>query len=99
MYAGTCAGVPLEANTKYWVVFRSLSQHPNSFYRVAESNSNNQDTSSAAGWSIGDQTWSLHLHVLTKEPGLGNGVGQQSAGHRRLRQPQLAEGRIDPPGG
>ena len=28
MYAGTCAGVTLEASTKYWVVFRSLSKYP-----------------------------------------------------------------------
>ncbi len=60
MYAGTCAGVTLEASTKYWIVFRSLSEHPNSFYRVAESNSNSEDTSGAAGWSIGDQTKSRH---------------------------------------
>ena len=66
MYAGTCAGVTLEASTKYWVVFRSLSQHPNSFYRVAESNSNSEDTSSAAGWSIGNQTYSLR-YTSTKE--------------------------------
>ena len=59
MYAGTCAGVTLEASTKYWVVFRSLNQHPNSFYRVAESNSNSEDTAGAAGWSIGNQTFSL----------------------------------------
>ena len=59
MYAGTCAGVTLEASTKYWVVFRSLNQHPNSFYRVAESNSNSEDTAGAAGWSIGNQTYSL----------------------------------------
>ena len=59
MYAGTCAGVTLEASTKYWVVFRSLSRHPNSFYRVAESNSNSEDTAGAAGWTIGDQTYSL----------------------------------------
>ena len=58
MYAGTCAGLALEASTTYWIVFRSLNEHPNSFYRVAESNSNSEDTSGAAGWSIGNQTWS-----------------------------------------
>ena len=58
MYAGTCAGVTLEANTKYWVVFRSTSKFPNTFYRVAESNSNSEDASRASGWSIGNQTWS-----------------------------------------
>ena len=58
MYAGTCAGVTLEADTKYWVVFRSLSKFPNTFYRVAQSNSNSQDPASAAGWTIGNQTWS-----------------------------------------
>ena len=56
MYAGTCAGLTLEASTKYWIVFGSLSEYPNSFYRVAESNSNSEDASRAAGWSIGDQT-------------------------------------------
>ena len=65
MYAGTCAGVTLEANTKYWVVFRSASKYPNSFYRVAESNSNSEDASRAAGWSIGNQTWS-RLYNSTK---------------------------------
>ena len=59
MYAGSCAGVTLEASTKYWIVFRSLNQHPNSFYRVAESNSNSEDTAGVAGWSIGNQTYSL----------------------------------------
>ena len=100
MYAGTCAGVTLEASTTYWVVFRSLSQHPNSFYRVAESNSNSEDTAGAAGWSIGNQTFGpCATRPHQSAAGLGNGVGQQSAGHRRLRQPQVAEGRIDPPGG
>ena len=66
MYAGTCAGVTLEASTKYWIVFRSLNQHPNSFYRVAESNSNSEDTAGAAGWSIGNQTYSLR-YTATKE--------------------------------
>ena len=56
MYAGTCAGVTLEASTTYWVVFRSLSLFPNTFYRVAESNSNSEDASGVAGWSIGNQT-------------------------------------------
>ena len=28
MYAGTCAGVTLEASTTYWIVFRSLSRTP-----------------------------------------------------------------------
>ena len=69
MYAGTCAGVTLEASTTYWVVFRSLSQHPNSFYRVAESNSTSQDTSSVAGWSIGDQTRSRHYTSSPKNRG------------------------------
>ena len=59
MYAGSCAGVMLEASTKYWIVFRSLNEHPNSFYRVAESNSNSEDTAGVAGWSIGNQTYSL----------------------------------------
>ena len=66
MYAGTCAGMTLEASTTYWVVFRSLSRHPNSFYRVAESNSNSEDTSSVTGWSIGDQTRSRH-HTSSPE--------------------------------
>ena len=65
MYAGSCAGVTLEASTKYWIVFRSLNQHPNSFYRVAESNSNSEDTAGAAGWSIGNQTYSLR-YTATK---------------------------------
>ena len=65
MYAGTCAGLTLEASTKYWIVFRSLSEHPNSFYRVAESNSNSEDTAGAAGWSIGDQTYS-RLYTSSK---------------------------------
>ena len=56
MYAGTCAGLTLEASTTYWIVFGSLSEYPNSFYRVAESNSNSEDASRAAGWSIGNQT-------------------------------------------
>ena len=69
MYAGTCAGVTLEADTKYWVMFRSLSKYPNSFYRVAESNSNSEDTSGAAGWSIGNQTWSrLYNSTKPNEP-------------------------------
>ena len=69
MYAGSCAGLTLEASTTYWVVFRSLSRHPNSFYRVAESNSNSQDTSSVAGWSIGDQTRSRHYTSSPKNRG------------------------------
>ena len=58
MYAGTCAGVTLAASTKYWVVFKSVTKFPNTFYRVAQSNSNSEDPSGAAGWSIGNQTWS-----------------------------------------
>ena len=69
MYAGTCAGVTLEASTTYWVVFRSLSRHPNSFYRVAESNSNSEDTAGVAGWSIGDQTRSRHYTSSPKNRG------------------------------
>ena len=65
MYAGTCAGVTLEADTKYWIMFKSLSRYPNSFYRVAESNSNSEDPSGAAGWSIGNQTYS-RLYNITK---------------------------------
>ena len=65
MYVGTCAGVTLEADTKYWNVFKSLSKYPNSFYRVAESNSNSEDPSGAAGWSIGNQTYS-RLYTLSK---------------------------------
>ena len=69
MYAGTCAGVTLEANTKYWIMFKSLSKYPNSFYRVAESNSNSEDPSGAAGWSIGNQTWSrLYNSTKPNEP-------------------------------
>ena len=69
MYAGTCAGVTLEADTKYWIMFRSLSRYPNSFYRVAESNSNSEDPSGAAGWSIGNQTWSrLYNSTKPNEP-------------------------------
>ena len=69
MYAGTCAGVTLEADTKYWIMFRSLSKYPNSFYRVAESNSNSEDPSGAAGWSIGNQTWSrLYNSTKPNEP-------------------------------
>ena len=69
MYAGTCAGVTLEADTKYWIMFRSLSRYPNSFYRVAESNSNSEDPSGAAGWSIGNQTWSrLYNNTKPNEP-------------------------------
>ena len=40
-------------------------RRPNSFYRVAESNSTSDDTSGAAGWSIGDQTYS-RLYALSK---------------------------------
>ncbi len=65
MYAGTCAGVTLEASTRYWIVFKSLSKYPNRFYRVAESNSNSEDPSGAAGWSIGNQTKS-RLYNSTK---------------------------------
>ena len=65
MYAGTCAGVTLEASTRYWIVFKSLSKYPNTFYRVAESNSNSEDPSGAAGWSIGNQTKS-RLYNSTK---------------------------------
>ena len=69
MYAGTCAGVTLEADTKYWIMFRSLSKYPNTFYRVAESNSNSEDPSGAAGWSIGNQTWSrLYNSTKPNEP-------------------------------
>ena len=79
MYAGTCAGVTLAADTKYWVVFRSLSDYPNSFYRVAESNSNSEDTSGAAGWSIGNQTYS-RLYNNTS-PRSGRGWGTASGSH------------------
>ena len=65
MYAGTCARVTLEASTRYWIVFKSLSKYPNTFYRVAESNSNSEDPSAAAGWSIGNQTKS-RLYNSTK---------------------------------
>ena len=46
----------LAANTTYWIVFKSLDTYPNSFFRVAQSNSNDEDASGATGWSIGNQS-------------------------------------------
>ena len=57
MYAGSCAGETLAANTRYWIVFRSLELYPDSHYRVGHANSDDEDASGAPGWSIGDTTW------------------------------------------
>ena len=63
---GASEGIPLDADTVYYVMFEVSDPLPGSAYRLMFTGSDNEDSGTAPGWSIADTLWG-HVHDIYQD--------------------------------